>query len=145
MGSQYGITPPISISLPTDGDIEFNNSFLNILKEYPIRENKEQVEKRERVLALFNTWLVEWSLEIAIQKNINDPHTIGVQVHNFGSYRLGVQTSSSDMDLLCIVPQHCTRQDFFTSFPNIFQHREDVSQVHVIQDAYVVIKILYSF
>lgn len=65
-----------------------------------------------------------------------------VAVVTFGSYRLGVHKPSSDLDVLCLSPPHCTRADFFSSLVDQLKQDPRVSEVHPISTAYTpVIKV----
>lgn len=43
-----------------------------------------------------------------------DTRTVKVLIYTFGSYKLGVHNTSSDIDTLCVAPCHITRDQFFS-------------------------------
>ena len=55
----------------------------------------------------------------------------GGKVYTFGSYRLGVHTPESDIDTLCVVPKHVSREDFFDVFEPMLRETPDVTEVAV--------------
>lgn len=54
----------------------------------------------------------------------------------FGSYRLGVHSVTSDLDLLTLAPPYITRNDFFSSLVDILQNDKRCKNVHPIPTAY---------
>ncbi|KAJ7901457.1 hypothetical protein B0H13DRAFT_2336034 [Mycena leptocephala] len=61
----------------------------------------------------------------------------GGKIFTFGSYRLRVHGSGSDIDALCVVRKHVSREDFFEVFEQMFMDLEGVSEVSGVPDAYV--------
>ena len=76
----------------------------------------------------------------SMTSNAPVPHHGGVQLRLFGSSRLGVINSESDIDLLVIAPSFLTRHDFFTTFCEKLMRRignpGDIDAISAIPDAY---------
>ncbi|KAJ6515348.1 Poly(A) polymerase central domain-containing protein [Mycena sanguinolenta] len=61
----------------------------------------------------------------------------GGKILTSGSYRLGVHGPGSDIDALCVVPKHVSRDDFFEVFEPMLMEMDDVSEVSVVPNGYV--------
>lgn len=61
----------------------------------------------------------------------------GCKLVTFGSYRLGVHNPGSDIDTLCIVPQHITKEHFFRDLYQRLKENELVKHLTAVPDAYV--------
>lgn len=53
------------------------------------------------------------------------------KLFTYGSYRLGAHTDESDIDTLCVCPQHITQKIFFQSLPPILKQYEGVQELTV--------------
>ena len=61
------------------------------------------------------------------------------QLIPFGSYKLGVSTDSSDIDVACVFPVFVTKKDVFDSLVSylISKHRDKITSFLAVADAYV--------
>jgi poly(A) polymerase Pap1 len=55
----------------------------------------------------------------------------GGKIFTFGSYRLGVHGPGADIDTLCVVPKHVSREDFFEIFEPMLKELEGATEVSV--------------
>jgi len=54
-----------------------------------------------------------------------------------GSHRLGVRDIGADIDTVCVAPNFCTREHFFTYLKNNFLNHPDVTELNAVEDALV--------
>lgn len=54
-----------------------------------------------------------------------------------GSHRLGVRDIGADIDTVCVAPNFCTKEHFFTYLKNDFLHHPDVTELNAVEDALV--------
>ena len=62
---------------------------------------------------------------------------VGSKVVSYGSYKLLVVDKESDLDLLCVVPKHVTREDFFKNLYELLMKKEEVTELRRLAWAYV--------
>ena len=69
---------------------------------------------------------------------------MGGKVVSYGSYKLEVVDKESDLDLLCVVPKHVSRDDFFCNLYSQLNKKAEVQELRQLASAYVpVIKLQY--
>ena len=82
-----------------------------------------------RLAALVKTFVKTVSLARGLSEAAAE--AAGGKIFTFGSYRLGVHAPGSDVDTLCVVPKHVSREDFFDVFEGILRNAEGVTEVSV--------------
>ncbi|KFQ27449.1 Poly(A) polymerase gamma, partial [Mesitornis unicolor] len=135
----YGITSPISVAPPKDIDYIHTQKLVEVVKQFGVFEDKEEMNHRLVVLGKLDNLVKEWIVELGESKNL-PPLTIanaGGKIFAFGSYRLGVHTKGADIDVVCVAPRHVERSDFFQSFFEKLKHQDKIKNLRVIKDAYV--------
>lgn len=82
-----------------------------------------------RVAALVRTFVKK----VSIMRGFTEAaaEAAGGKIFTFGSYRLGVHGPGSDIDTLCVVPKHVTRDDFFETFELMLREMDGVAEVSV--------------
>ncbi|KAF7346830.1 hypothetical protein MSAN_01822100 [Mycena sanguinolenta] len=77
--------------------------------------------------------------EVSIAKGLSETASkaAGGKIFTFGSYRLGVHSPGSDIDTVCVVPKHVTREDFFKVFEPMLRAMDGATEVSGVPDAFV--------
>ncbi|KAF2396319.1 Poly(A) polymerase [Trichodelitschia bisporula] len=139
---QWGVTGPISMSLPSEDELRLNEALINELKAQDNFESLEDTERRKQVLQLFQKVTEEFVRVVGKLKGLSQSaiDNAGGKVSTYGSYRLGVYGPGSDIDTLIVGPKHVTRSDFFEHFiatlrrmspPDAIEEATPVSDAHV--------------
>ena len=94
---------------------------------------------REKVLALVQSLVKEFVRRVSLRNGMSESlaQAAGGKIFTFGSYRLGVNQPGADIDTLCVVPKHVSREDFFDVFEPLLKSREEVTVCAGVPDAYV--------
>ncbi|ABN68119.1 Poly(A) polymerase PAPalpha (Polynucleotide adenylyltransferase alpha) [Scheffersomyces stipitis CBS 6054] len=143
----YGVTDPISTANPTPKENSLNDALIGELRSRGSFESEQATKKRVEVLTQFQKMVQEFVFTVSKKKNMSDgmAKDAGGKVFTFGSYRLGVYGPGSDLDTLVVVPQHVSREDFFTVFAEIIRKRPELEEIVPVPDAFVpIIKIEYD-
>lgn len=71
--------------------------------------------------------------KVALARGLSEAaaNAAGGKIFTFGSYRLGVHGPGTDIDTLCVVPKHVSREDFFEVFEPMLKEVEGVTEVTV--------------
>lgn len=88
---------------------------------------------REIVLGRVAQLVKKFVHKVALQRGLSESaaNTAGGKIFTFGSYRLGVHGPGTDIDTLCVVPKHVSREDFFDYFEPMLRELEGVTEVSV--------------
>lgn len=82
-----------------------------------------------RVAALVKQFVKKVALDRGLPESV--ANSAGGKIFTFGSYRLGVHGPGTDIDTLCVVPKHVTREDFFEVFEPMLKQLEGATEVSV--------------
>ncbi|CZR41288.1 putative PAP1-poly(A) polymerase [Fusarium proliferatum ET1] len=147
----YGVTPPISVQLPTEAELRQSDALLEELKRQKTFESPAETAKREEVLASIQTICDAFVRRVAQEKEPKNEVLIRNargKVFTYGSYRLGVYGPGSDIDTLIVAPKYVTREDYFKFFPDLLLSmapKDAITDMAVVTDAFVpIIKFEYS-
>jgi poly(A) polymerase len=118
----YGVTPPISTTLPTEAEKRLNNALHQELRAQGTFESPQETEKRREVLRqlekITNVFVQRAAAEKEPKNTFMIRDAIG-RVFTYGSYRLGVYGPGSDMDTLVVAPKYVTVEQYFKIFPEV--------------------------
>ena len=88
---------------------------------------------REVILGRIAALVRKFVYTVSVQRGHSEAaaHAAGGKIFTFGSYRLGVHGPGSDIDTLCVVPKHVTRDDFFLHFEPLLREFDGATDVAV--------------
>ena len=107
--------PVVDGSPPTQQEHGFQTSLEQFCQDNILLEQREGIQRRERVLASMGALCRDWIRSVCLQKGlpVAVAESAGGQLFTSGSYRLGVHEPGADIDTILVAPSVCTRQDFF--------------------------------
>ncbi|KAJ3740907.1 poly-A polymerase [Lentinula detonsa] len=134
-----GVTPPISVVESTEREKEVTLTLMEELRRQGTFESDEEARTRELVLGRVSALVKKFVQKVGIMRGLSEATAIasGGKIFTFGSYRLGVHGPSSDIDTLCVVPKHVSRDDFFEFFEPMLREFDGATEVAGVPDAYV--------
>ncbi|KAK2747766.1 polynucleotide adenylyltransferase [Myotisia sp. PD_48] len=147
---QWGVTPSISLLLPTPSELAENDALIAELKHQNNFEAPSETERRKQTLHLIQRVTLEFVRSVSRKKGLSQAaiDAAGGKIFTFGSYRLGVYGPGSDIDTLVVAPKHVTRDDFFAEFPSLLEQmapKDAIEKMTPVSDAFVpIIKIELS-
>ncbi|KAI0660710.1 polymerase [Cubamyces menziesii] len=139
-GTGYlGVTPPISTSESSPREKEVTATLMEELRKQGIFESEEESKRREIVLGRLAALVKKFVRRVSLARGLSESaaNAAGGKIYTFGSYRLGVHGPGTDIDTLCVVPRHVTREDFFTVLEEMLREMEGVTVVSGVPEAYV--------
>ncbi|XP_057479009.1 nuclear poly(A) polymerase 4-like isoform X2 [Actinidia eriantha] len=137
---KYGVTKPISIAGPTEGDLQRNAELEKFLVDSGLYEWNKDAGKREAVLGRIDEVVKCWVKQLTRQRGYTDQmvEDANAVIFTFGSYRLGVHGPGADMDTLCVGPSYVNREeDFFIILHDMLADMEEVTELQPVPDAHV--------
>ncbi|KAJ7206642.1 Poly(A) polymerase central domain-containing protein [Mycena pura] len=134
-----GVTPPISVAASSEREREITGTLMEELRRQNTFETEEESRRRELVLGRVAALVKKFVREVSLSKGLSETaaNAAGGKIFTFGSYRLGVHGPGSDIDTLCVVPKHVSREDFFNIFEPMVRATEGATEVSGVPDAFV--------
>lgn len=88
---------------------------------------------REIVLGRVAALVKKFVRTVSMSRGLSEAaaNAAGGKIFTFGSYRLGVHGPGTDIDTLCVVPKHVSRDDFFEVFEPMLREIEGATEVSV--------------
>ena len=131
---------PLSLREPTPAEKRIDASLrVYMEKEMPL-ESDEKMMERDAILAEVRTIFLNWVKTVAIEvvhMPVEEAEDAGGELFISGSHRLGVRDIGADIDTICVAPNFCTREHFFSSLKKEFLDRKEVSELVSVEDAFV--------
>ncbi|PON21222.1 Poly(A) polymerase pla1 [Trichoderma gamsii] len=141
----YGVTPPISVNLPTEAEKRASDALKDELRRQKTFESPWQV--LDSLQLICNEFVRKVAAEKEPKNEILIKNARG-KVFTYGSFRLGVFGPGSDIDTLIVAPKYVTREDYFKYFPDLLVSMAPagaITDLTVVTDAFVpIIKFEYS-
>ncbi|KAK8917646.1 Poly(A) polymerase pla1 [Metarhizium anisopliae] len=147
----FGVTPPISVGLPTEAEKRASDALIEELRRQKTFESPSDTQKRYKVLESLQAICDEFVKRVAREKEPKNDVLIKNargKVFTYGSFRLGVFGPGSDIDTLIVAPKYVTREDYFKYFPDLLEAmapKGAITDLAAVTDAFVpIIKFEYS-
>jgi len=124
-----------------DSDIQ-----LTLSTQHECYEDDAGKELRTRIVEELDKLVKQWVRSEGLRQSMhwNQVEKVGGKVVCYGSFKLEVVDKESDLDLLCIVPKHVTREAFFKTLYQQLEKKDEVTELRKLPSAFVpVIKMKY--
>lgn len=133
-----GAAPSAPI-VPTGQDLHNTKVLEDFLVEYRLSDSPESARLRLLVLTKLNTMIQTWIHEEVRKQNIpeHEVKTYRAEIISFGSFRLGVNNETGDIDLLCVCPRIISRESFFRELRAKIENAPECREFKSAPDAYV--------
>ncbi|KAF0731985.1 hypothetical protein Ae201684P_020729 [Aphanomyces euteiches] len=92
-----------------------------------------------RVLQALSTLVVVWVKNVGVKRGLSPEHIAITSGTLFvaGSYRMGINDPSSDIDTVAVAPWHVSQDDFFGSFVEMLRACPEVRSLAPVTNAFV--------
>eukprot|EP00986_Skeletonema_menzelii_P001885 scaffold510_cov184-Skeletonema_menzelii.AAC.13 len=109
--------PIVDGSASPPNELQFNATLSSFISQNVPLEPIEGIRTRERVLVKMGNLCREWVKSVAAKRGLSSDAvaSAGGELFTSGSYRLGVHEPGADIDTIVVVPNICTKEDFFGS------------------------------
>jgi len=133
------VTQPASTAEPTQKDMTFNDSLIQLMLAENLIPAEEESAGRVKALGKLNE-LVAAFVKAAYEQGGNGDlynEVTSFRLRTFGSYRLDVHLPGADMDTVMVVPRHVSRKDMFSLLYPSMVARDDIKNLVKVEEARV--------
>lgn len=125
---------------PTKTDLQIDATLSDYMDIHMKLETDEEMERRSMVLIkvgkIFKGWVVEVGTKV-LKMPEEDVKAAGGELFVSGSHKLGVREPGADIDTICVAPNFCTREHFFSTLKDQFMNHPDVTEFSAAETARV--------
>lgn len=131
---------PVNSKEPSELDKRIDNNLKLYMDVEMKLESDEEMKRRDSVLSEVRKIFIKWVRHIAV--NVlhmpeDEEDEIGGELFISGSHRLGVRDVGADIDTVCVAPNFCTREHFFTYLKDELMKHPDVTELNAVEEAFV--------
>jgi poly(A) polymerase len=131
---------PINTREPSRTEKRTDEKFMIFINQEIKIESDLEMTRRDQVLDKVRTIFINWVKFIAIQV-LHMPEEVaeeaGGELFVSGSHKLGVRDIGADIDTVCVAPNFCTRDHFFTYLKVELEKRPEVTNLLPVETARV--------
>ncbi|CAB1099929.1 unnamed protein product [Ectocarpus sp. CCAP 1310/34] len=130
---------PINTSAPSKTDLELDAKLEAFMRDNVPVMTSVDLRRREQVLGKIRAMFLQWVIDSALEAGMSEEaaKAAGGKIYTSGSYRLRIHEPNSDIDAICVAPQFCTSELFFTTLKERLIAHPLVANVNAIQTAAV--------
>lgn len=131
---------PLSFREPTEAEKRIDATLQAYMDVEMRLESTEEMVRRDSILAEVRDIFVKWVQYVAVEvlhMPSEEAEDAGGELFISGSHRLGVRDIGADIDTVCVAPNFCTREHFFTYLKEDLQNRPEVTELNAVEDAFV--------
>lgn len=131
---------PINLSEPTAADFKIDATLKSYMDVQMKLETDEEMERRTQILLKVERIFLEWVKTVAVDilhLPEDEARAAGGKLFISGSHKLGVREPGADIDTVCVAPNFCTREHFFTILKEEFSNHPDVTDFTAVETALV--------
>lgn len=131
---------PLSLREPTVAEKRIDATLKAYMDVEMRLESNEEMLRRDSILAEVRDIFLKWVQYVAVEVLHMPPEEAedaGGELFISGSHRLGVRDIGADIDTVCVAPNFCTREHFFTYLKEDLQSRSEVKELVAVEEAFV--------
>ncbi|KAJ3063508.1 polynucleotide adenylyltransferase, partial [Podochytrium sp. JEL0797] len=132
-----GVTEPLSTALPSREDIESSERLRKTVEKWTVVSDGSEAKRKHAIQsidAIFKAFVKSVLERKQLAPLLSE--AAGGRLEIFGSRRLGIDDSESDIDAVCVGPKFVTREDFFSGMVAALEECPEVSAAIAIEGAY---------